>query len=95
MTPEQLLREAPELYASLLEEGIRLERERALAHLDTAVWYSSLREATEAIRSGMVVAPGDGLHDYYADIEDERDRLEAEAERQFDLKHARRLKNQV
>lgn len=63
MTPEQLLREAPELYASLLEEGIRLERERALAHLDTAERYNSLREATEAIRSGMVVTPGDGLHE--------------------------------
>ncbi|WP_288367831.1 hypothetical protein [uncultured Alcanivorax sp.] len=80
MTLEQLLHEAPELYAALIEEGVRQERERALAHLDIARWYASLEEATEAIREGVPAVSEEALNHHYAAVEDERDRLDREAE---------------
>ena len=83
MNLEHLLQESPELYAAIVEEGIRQERERALAHLDTARWYDSLQEATEAIRGGVPVASKEALHDHYASVEDERDKLDAEAAERF------------
>ena len=76
MTPEQLKfsEEFPKLYLELVEKGKQLERIRVLAHLDTAQFYDSLYEATQAIREGMSALPIESLHDFYADIEDERDR---------------------
>ena len=75
---------SPDLYQAVLDEGIALERARCLAHLDVARHYDSLQEAVEAIREGepVIVRPGESfqytlLHDKYAAIEDERDRLEA------------------
>ncbi len=86
MNLEQLLHDAPELYAALIEEGIRQERERALAHLDTARWYDSLQEATEAIREGVPVESEEALNHHYAAVEDERDKLDAEAARRLGVR---------
>lgn len=83
MDIERLRLEAPELYAALIEEGVRQERERALAHLDTARWYDSLQEATEAIRAGSPLVSEVALNHHYAALEDERDRREAETVRRL------------
>lgn len=86
MNLEQLLQESPELYAAVIEEGVRLERERALAHLDTARWYDSLQEATEAIRTGEPAESDEALNHHYAAVEDERDKLDAEAARRLGVR---------
>lgn len=86
MDIERLRLEAPELYAALIEEGARQERERALAHLDTARWYDSLQEATEAIRAGSPVVSDEALNHHYAAIEDARDRREAETVRRLGVR---------
>ena len=78
-TIEQLQRDAPELYHTILYRGIMMERGRVLAHLNVAKMYNSLREAIGAVENGEAVTdpyPYDSLHDRYALIEDERDRLE-------------------
>ena len=76
MNLEQLLQDAPELYAALIEEGTRQERERALAHLDTARYYDALAEAVEAVRCGTPADDSAALHDAYAEIEDTREALD-------------------
>ncbi len=78
-TIEELRRDAPELYRAVIDRGVIIERRRVLAHLNVAAKYDSLREAVEAVAAGT---PADeqypylSLHDIYADIQDERDRLE-------------------
>ena len=78
-TIEQLQRDAPELYHAILYRGIMTERNRVLAHLNVAKMYNSLREAIGAVENGDTVTephPYESLHDRYALIEDERDRLD-------------------
>jgi len=81
---EQLRIEKPELYRTVVNQGVMQERVRVLAHLNVAGMYYSLPEAVEAVAAGMPatlvtgeVIPYTLLHDHYAFIEDERDELEA------------------
>lgn len=83
MDIDRLRKESPELYSALIAEGVRQERGRALAHLDIALWYDSLQEATEAIRAGEPALSECYLNDRYAEVQDERDREDAEYERRF------------
>lgn len=76
---EKLKRDAPELYNEIINRGIMMERSRVLAHLNVAKIYNSLWEAVEAVESGEAVTesyPYNSLHDRYALIEDERDKLD-------------------
>ena len=78
-TIEELQRDAPELYRAVINQGVMIERSRVLAHLNVAKYYDSLRESIEAVSAGTPVDepyPYLSLHDLYADIEDERNRLE-------------------
>ena len=75
----QLEREAPELYAAIVERSVMIERARVLVHLNVANYYNSLEESIEAVAAGTPVNepyPYLKLHDTYCFIEDERNRLE-------------------
>ena len=78
-TIEELRRDAPELYRTVINRGVIIERRRVLAHLNVAAKYDSLSESIEAVSAGTPVDepyPYLSLHDIYADIQDSRDAVE-------------------
>ncbi|MCK4710969.1 MAG: hypothetical protein KAU21_20305 [Gammaproteobacteria bacterium] len=79
ITIEKLRQDDPELYRAVINQGVMIERSRVLAHLNVAKYYHSLEKAVEAVAAGTPVDepyPYLSLHDFYCDIEDERNRLE-------------------
>ncbi len=76
---EQLKATSPDLYTEIINQGVELERQRVMLHLDTASAYNVLADALENIRNGVQVNDLNALHDYYISREDELiDKLDQE-----------------
>lgn len=86
ITIEDLQRDAPDVFNSLVNLGVQLERTRVIKHIETAILYDApLRSVRDAVATALPLGNSEAVHDFFLNAADTEEELEAATAKRYGL----------